>query len=922
MKFRFLLLFLFGSLLSYGQFSNASFQYHFNDVGLSSLSLSGDIHPTDYVRKGKAFGAFTLQYKLSGGTAWQSLHSQQWLSPQSVSGQLLKAYQSPAGQPLQAKTSFALVNGQLQYRLSIKNTSSEAIEIGALGFEVPYNQLTGENPKQIFEERVIKHHFISGHGSYLFFQRPTGKGPYLLMTPTAETSLEYFTIGKAQTPQQGQFMVYAHAKEAVGDLEPHWRLPLTTTTLAPGKELNYGFNFEWTESYDDIRQKLVQNKQPDIRIMPGMSVPLDLKAKFAIRSEEPLKGIKPEFPKETVIKALPGSKPGFWLYEVTFKKLGENKLTVHYGQEKTTYLEFFVTEPIATLYQKRAAFIANSQQIKDESKWYDGLFGQWNMKESMLLSPDNPDDFEKSRLVYVLTCDDPGLCKAPFLAAKNLYYPDQKEIEAIDYYIDHFVWGKLQRTDQEHPYPYGIYGTPDWYTNRDIERRKAITNQHLDKEHVWRSYDYPHIFMMYYHMYQLATRYPEMKFSHSAETYLIRTKETAKAYFTYPYEILPWYETYKWGCYNELLLIDIMDELAKKGYKEDADWLRAEWEKKAKYFIYDDPYPYRSEYSIDATAFESSHALAKYAVHTAMQPDSNLWYDKNFDRWYSHPSVHQDSAIQFMYEQIQANIACRGFLENAYYLKGSDFRGNSDKYLLSYMAQMGGWAIMDYALHYAENPTDYLNLAYASYLSSFALINSGTAESDYGYWFPGKQNDGASGWAFEPQIAYTNWIQKPQNRGVWAYDGEIDLGFGGALRTAATVVYDDPDFGLVAYGGEVNQKGKELHIHAKDGLNQRFYWLKGPGQFLSIQSQLDGFKGDDQGIVIHEEDQFIRLQLDNRSGQNHTEQLQLDGLTQGDYEVRMNGKRIAQLKTDQGKLTFAFPVEAQQATYKVELTRL
>jgi len=36
--------------------------------------------------------------------------------------------------------------------------------------------------------------------------------------------------------------------------------------------------------------------------------------------------------------------------------------------------------------------------------------------------------------------------------------------------------------------------------------------------------------------------------------------------------------------------------------------------------------------------------------------------------------------------------------------------------------------------------------------------------------------------------------------------GEIDLGFSGALRTAATVVSDDPIFGLFAYGGDLKKR--------------------------------------------------------------------------------------------------------------------
>lgn len=108
-------------------------------------------------------------------------------------------------------------------------------------------------------------------------------------------------------------------------------------------------------------------------------------------------------------------------------------------------------------------------------------------------------------MVYVLTCDDPGLCKVSFVASKNVSFPNQQEIEGLEYYLEHFVWGKLQRTDKEEPYPYGVYGTPHWYINRDQERRRAYAEslangatalRDLGKEHVWRSYDYPHVVML------------------------------------------------------------------------------------------------------------------------------------------------------------------------------------------------------------------------------------------------------------------------------------------------------------------------------------------------------------------------------------------------------------------------------------------
>ena len=119
-----------------------------------------------------------------------------------------------------------------------------------------------------------------------------------------------------------------------------------------------------------------------------------------------------------------------------------------------------------------------------------------------------------------------------------------------------------------------------------------------------------------------------------APGYLERAYQTAHAFFVYPYEIYPeYYETYKWGLYNELVVLKLADALDREGFPDRAAWLRSEWEKKVKYFVYDDQYPFRSEYAFDRTAFESTYALAKYGATHDMKPDTNLWHDFKADKW-------------------------------------------------------------------------------------------------------------------------------------------------------------------------------------------------------------------------------------------------------------------------------------------------
>ncbi len=416
----------------------------------------------------------------------------------------------------------------------------------------------------------------------------------------------------------------------------------------------------------------------------------------------------------------------------------------------------------------------------------------------MLRGPDNTDGFDFF-YGFVLAGDDPALSKAPLVAAKNVYLPDDNEIKSLEYHIKNYVWGGLQRTDTELPYPYGIYSVPNWFISRDKFLFAGIRNSGLNMLNIWRSYDYPHMVMLYYHMFQIAEYYPEKVKYLDAEGYLERAFQTAKAYFIYPYEIYPWEDTYKWGTMNEVVILPLMADLERYGRKEDADWLRNEWEKKVKYFVYDDKYPFHSEYATGSTAMASSYAIAKYGTLNPMKPDTNLWFDTNLKKWWSHPDVKPEDSRLFMDRQNLANLAIRGALIPAYYNLGTTPR-------LCYRSRMGGWAILDFGLQFADKPWDWLQWGYAAYLGSFALMNTGTPASNYGYWYPGKKNDGATGWEFNPGKASKrfNW-GKLRNvpHGAQPYDGEADLGLGAVMRMAATVITDDPLFGWLAYGGEL-----------------------------------------------------------------------------------------------------------------------
>jgi Family of unknown function (DUF5695) len=819
------------------------------------------------------------------------------------------------------------------WTIDLETTTAAPAEIGDLAISIPTAGPYGEDPAQIFERGFLRHQFISGAGSFVYFVRASGAPPYLLLTVRPGTKLEYWTGGG-----RGGGQLFVHSgKSGSAEKRGTWRQPHTSLELAaagePGSRVSYGFRFQWAKSYDELRSLLYEAGLFDVRVVPGMTVPEDLSARFSLHTKARIEKVQAEFPGQTTLRSLGEPVAGHHVFEAAFRRLGENLLTIVHDGGRRTYLEFFVTEPLETLIKKRAVFLVSRQQVRDPSKWWDGVYGPYDMEAKVTRTIEDPDIF-LDRMVYVLTCDDPGLCKAPFLAAKNVIYPDKREIASIEYYLEHFVWGKLQRRGDETPYPYGVYGTPNWYVNRDSARRRAYAEKlrdnatalrDLPKEHVWRSYDYPHVVMLYFHMYQIAKMYPELSTYLDAAGYLERAWGTAMAFFSYPYEIYPeYYETYKWGLYNELVVLELAAALEREGFPDRAAWIRGEWEKKVKYFVYDDRYPFRSEYAFDRTAFESTYAFAKYGATHDMAPDKDLWYDVKKKTWYSHAIVRREDSREFMDRQLYAGLSVRGWLDPAYFTLGCDPG-------VSYMAAMGGWGVLDYALNFAQRPFDWLQVGYASYLSSWCLMNTGRPETNYGFWYPGPENDGASGWQFMSAKAGSAWMGSSYPggivvpRGPWRYDGEIDLGYGGALRMAATVIARDPVFGWFAYGGRLEEKRGEVIVEPRDGVRRRLaIVLSGPAAAeplrMKIELERDGFAAG-RPITIDKSLRKIGFVVENRTADAHRTGLRISVPAGAEYELILGGRRLPLVSTGDPDYPWRAEIDVVAPTSAIELVR-
>ena len=868
-----------------------------DERGVSSLVFQGAGNVRNYVDHGKYLGDLSLTYEVRGKSYAVSLADITPLVLSNTPDKIQIFWQLPSD--VRLYQTFTIKGEEVDWEIDFFNRSHHPVKVTDMWFALPVGALD----ESIQAHQNLNRHFsLNGNASFFYWTPLTGQGDILLMTMHKGTAIEYAT-------QDGKY--YLHSMNAVDRTNDSWRLPSTSKNVQPYEHYMTGFNFTLTGNHEEVKTKIYDKHGVVVKVAPGMVVTPEFEVYCALQSKLPVAELVAEYPEEIQITSLGQKEGDKYIYKFRFSRLGENLITVHYGDDLICFLDFFVTEPLETLIKKRARFIVDKQQHRDSSKWYNGLYSLWDMEKSELLSPDHLGDLREEFMVG--GSDDPSNSKPVYVSEKNVIYPNKEEIASLEYYEENFVWGKLQRTDEEYPYPYGIYGSENWYQNRS-GKYGGYEDGGSGKGRMWRTFDYTTHFAIYYNLYRIAEDNPEMVSYLDADGYLERAYRTAMAYFEVPYNILMgkqwafhgWTDwAYKQGNFHERYLLDIINALQQKGRLKDAAKLRREWEKKVTYMVYEDPWPFGSEMFVDRTAFESSYYVAEYAKLNPIKPEEQFWYDKNRKKWYSYTSFDTSMIDRFMQNQLDGNLALRGLFEPGYANLGTAWSGQYVN--LDYMTQMGGVALLDYAYRFSDRSDRYINYGYNSLLASWALMNTGTKKTDFGYWYRGEQNDGAVGWAFSPyqkSRTYMNYIKV--GRAPWRFDGEIDHGLTGGIHGSGVYLLDDPDFGLIGYGGNVRMdKDGTVSIIPFDGVRRQVRIMT-PVRF-SVELMQDGFRKD-YPITLRGTEE-LSFCIENRSDKPHNTTIRAEGMPEGKYTVMTDHKMITTFNIEAGNAHHPYYIE-------------
>ena len=470
-------------------FCNSRFKSQIQNGILLGASVMGDSESVPYLEEAKGFGNLCLTWEKEGERKeWQPLQEAEYAdSVPRKRGRSVTYEGSVVGEDLKVTVRY-LLGETLEQEVLVENRASSTVTLLDFALRLScHSRFTwgGETGRE-----MIGHHFISGHGSHSTVYRCDGKGKLMAVFPCGDSQWVHYEkepVNPAKereaAEEKGTVLLYAldgcigRKREEEG---AKLRIPPRSATLEPGEAYRYRGKVLFAKDYEDCREQLVKHGQVMAESIPGYTVPREHPVLLALRSDAGDLRVETEDADAEKLKV----QGGRHIFRLTFRRLGEHTVRVSYDG-KWMQIYYFVTQDVRTMMEKRAGFIAG-KQILDSGKWYNGLLAEYNNETGAILSPDNYDRIGGWR-IYEVTCDDPGLSKPAFLSSVQTVAPVQAQIDALDDYIGHFVWGGLQQTTEE-PFPYGIYGIPDWHVLRNSEDMGNGGRTHL-----WRPYDYSHI---------------------------------------------------------------------------------------------------------------------------------------------------------------------------------------------------------------------------------------------------------------------------------------------------------------------------------------------------------------------------------------------------------------------------------------------
>ncbi len=747
-----------------------------------------DFTPSDWLDRRAAaeyfhLGDLTLRVRRDGSDGWQHYSTAAVRRPVDAlpaeAPVLAAADLTPTlspDLPLRVRRYWESEGGRLALRFEVHNPGTKPVEIGALGIPMVFNNILSERSLDEAHAVASFHDpYIGRDAGYLQVTRLSGQGPALLVVPLGDTPFEaYRPLLSDPTPRGVTFEGFhewmahslAYTEDEWSDADP-WNPP-TSATLGPGESRSYGVQFLLADGIRAIEPTLLANGRPVAVGVPGYVVPMDIEARLFLKHAAAVRTLAVEPPGALLVTpsgAPPGAPPitaadpaasGWNAYDVRGRSWGRARLTVAYEDGLEQTIHYKVIKPAADAVADLGRFLTTEQ-------WFEKPDDPFGRSPSVISY-----DYDERRHVtednraWIAGIGDEG-GSGSWLAAimKQLVQPDPEELAKMQRFVDEVVWGRLQYAEGE--LAYGVRKSMFYYQPDEMPEGTYSDDVRYggwsswDREHamtVVRSYNYPHVAALHWVLYRLARNREGLVTNHLWDWYLDRAWRTGQAMVKHAGHYA------QFGQMGGTIFLLILLDLQREGWTEQAAALETTMRARAEVWR-ELGYPYGSEMPWDSTGQEEVYAWCRYFgfdEKALVTLNAILAYTPAVPHWGYNGSARRywDFVYAGKLRRIERQLHHYGSALNTIPVL-SEYRVHPDDLYL-------------------------LRVGYAGLMGGIANITQ----------------DGFGPSAFH---AYPSTLR------IDGYSGDYGPGFLGHAINTATYVVNDPEFGWLAFGGNLREGG-------------------------------------------------------------------------------------------------------------------
>ena len=775
----------------------------------------------------------------------------------------------PADIPVQITRSWLVDNGRLALRFEIKNKSGAPVQIGGLGIPVIFNNiLTGRNLKEAHEKCSFFDPYIGQDAGYLQVTRLSGLGPALVVVPEGHTPFEaYQLLNEPTRPNQtfeGAFAWMVHT-QAYADDEwknvSQWNPP-TEVSIAPGGTATYGVRFLLSDQIRNIENTLAANRRPVAVGIPGYVLPMDQDARLFLNYPRRVRDIAVAPHGAIAINEDKPTQNGWQAYTLHGKIWGRTRLTITFDDDSKQAISYYVIKPESQVVADLGHFLFTKQ-------WFDNTADPFHRGPSVI-SYDRETDQQvrqDSRAWIAGLGDEGGSGSWLAAAMKEFGRPNKEELARYEQFIDKVLWGGLQYSDG--PNKYGVRKSLFYYSPADVPgfQYDPALNwtswtswKKSEAESIGRGYNYPHVVAAYWSMYRVARNHPGLLTNHPWDWYLDQAYQTTRFTFSRAPNGRRRVGYVELGLMEGDIFLALLNDLKREGWTEKADDVEKLMKERADRWK-GEALPFGSEMAWDSTGQEEVYTWCDYFGYQ----------DK--------AEVSLDSIIGYM-----PTLPHWGYNGNARRYWDFIYGGKLRRYERQLHHYGSGLNAIPVLAYYRAHPDDYylLRVGYGGTMGPLTNIDQ----------------DGFGSVAFHSFPSTLKWD---------GYSGDYGPNFFGHAFNTATYIVNHPEFGWLAFGGNVTLAPQLVKVQPLDSLRQRVY-IAPFGLWLTLDA------GAFESVEINPRTNQIRIGLARQTADTPQALLRID------QPAKLAGVSAYHPRPALAKERDAYVIRLKPATTWIELT--